>query len=295
MHLLSLKEVFVDAFYSSPHRTSYQYSKPHSQQQQQQQQQQQNQNQKQESNAGQIQSAKELFSRVPVLGASFVEVISFQSLTNILNLCFIAKLGESILDDSERAGWNGKFYGMVNGSSALLQFLILPLFLHRVSIRSVWRYIPILPLSCVIIQCFYNKGDPTLMIVATALFVVKTIDYTFRNVINEMIYVDLDFESRYLGKEIIGVFGNRLGKSGTSLLLLLLPYGFDTFGVREFTRLSVIATTVWSYSAFRLSNLVGIGSNSTLEKGSDDIISNSSKSIDNNTTKEKKAYGKKNK
>merc|ERR1712071_395557 len=34
-----------------------------------------------------------------------------------------------------------------------------------------------------------------------------------------MVYVSLDYESRFIGKEIIGMFGNRIGRSGISLAL----------------------------------------------------------------------------
>ena len=44
-------------------------------------------------------------------------------------------------------------------------------------------------------------------------------DYSLRNILAELVYVPLDFESRYVGKEIIAVFANRFGKSGMALIL----------------------------------------------------------------------------
>jgi hypothetical protein len=38
--------------------------------------------------------ASDLFTRVPALGALFWEVLSFQSLSSVLNLCFVTKLKE---------------------------------------------------------------------------------------------------------------------------------------------------------------------------------------------------------
>lgn len=51
---------------------------------------------------------KDLIQRVPTLKALFCEVLSFQSLSTILNVCFVTKLRLSILDDVARASYTGK-------------------------------------------------------------------------------------------------------------------------------------------------------------------------------------------
>ena len=70
-----------------------------------------------------------------------------------------------------------------------------------------------------------------------------------------MIYVELDFNSRYLGKEIVGAFGTKLGKSMISLLLSLLPYCFGE--IPEFTLIimAAVAAIQWFISAVTLSSL----------------------------------------
>ena len=52
--------------------------------------------------------SQDLFARVPTLRALFCEVLSFQSLSTILNVCFVTKLRATILDDMARAAWTGK-------------------------------------------------------------------------------------------------------------------------------------------------------------------------------------------
>jgi len=66
----------------------------------------------------------------------------------------------------------------------------------------------------------------------------------------------LDFESRYLGKEVIGVFGNRLGKSGISLTLSLITSTFGNLGLQGLSRLSTVLSVLWMYYAVRLSSVV---------------------------------------
>lgn len=207
-----------------------------------------------EKEKGNVREALDLFKRVPMLGAMFMEVISFQSLSTILNVCFVTRLKEAVTSDAERAAWTGQFYACVNGVSGALQFLILPLFMTLFDPAWVYRIMPLAPLLCTLWTAF--QDDPPLKLVAFSFFAAKVMDYTLRNVVNEMVYVPLDFESRYKGKEIIGVFGSRFGKSGMSLILSGMTYMFGSFGIQDLSRLTAVASTVWLASTYRLSNLV---------------------------------------
>mmetsp|Transcript_8182 Transcript_8182/g.11798 ORF Transcript_8182/g.11798 Transcript_8182/m.11798 type:complete len:554 (-) Transcript_8182:296-1957(-) len=209
---------------------------------------------KSKASQNQISKALDLFRRVPTLGALFCEVLSFQSLSTILNVCFVSKLKSTITNDTERAAWTGKFYSLVNGASAANQFVILPLFMKGIEPKYVWRVMPFIPLACSIFQVCQN--DPSLYLLAFSFFAAKTMDYSVRNVVNEMVYVPLDFESRYLGKEVIGVFGNRFGKSGMSLILSGLSYIFGNFGIQELSRLTTVASLSWMTCSVWLSNLI---------------------------------------
>lgn len=103
---------------------------------------------------------------------------------------------------------------------------------------------------------------------------------------SRQVYVPLDFESRYVvsnlsvcllrtqdtrirlelttklvllhlqGKEIIGVFANRLGKSGMSLFLSTLTYAFGDFGLYPLSLLSTVASTTWLATSWWLSDLL---------------------------------------
>ena len=64
-----------------------------------------------------------LFTRVPILGALFCEVILSQCLSSLLNFQFMVKVKETILDDEIRAGWTGSV------SIVYSQFLSLNTFL----------------------------------------------------------------------------------------------------------------------------------------------------------------------
>ena len=52
--------------------------------------------------------ATDLFERVPVLKALFIEILASQGVSTILNVAYVTKLSSVIPDDKERAGWSGK-------------------------------------------------------------------------------------------------------------------------------------------------------------------------------------------
>ena len=58
------------------------------------------------------------------------------------------------------------------------------------------------------------------------------------------------------GKEIIGVFGYRFGKSGMSLALSGLTSVFGNFGLKELSYLTTGASFLWLTTAWQLSNKV---------------------------------------
>jgi hypothetical protein len=54
-----------------------------------------------------IQTAFQLFSRVPVLASLCIEVLTCQCVSSIINFLFFLKLKEYIPDDQQRARWTG--------------------------------------------------------------------------------------------------------------------------------------------------------------------------------------------
>jgi len=80
--------------------------------------------------------------------------------------------------------------------------------------------------------------------------------FTFSSLVRHQVYVPLDYESRYVGKEVIGVFGYRFGKSGMSLALSALTYWFGNLGVQQLSQLTTLGALGWFVTAYRLSNVV---------------------------------------
>jgi ATP/ADP translocase len=199
--------------------------------------------------------AKDLFQRVPTLGFLFGEVLTFQALSVILNLAMITQLKVTMPMDADRAAWLGRFFSATNGLSGILQFIVIPSFMKRIEPSVIWKFMPLIPFACSIFQSFQGLS-PSLWILGLSFFATKTMDYSIRGVVSEMVYQPLDFDSRYLGKEIIGLLGSRFGKSGTSILLSGLTYIFPAFGIYHLSKLSVLASAGWLSSCWALSKLM---------------------------------------
>jgi ATP/ADP translocase len=73
------------------------------------------------------------------------------------------------------------------------------------------------------------------------------------------LYVTLDYESRFIGKEIINLFANRLGKSGTAICLFLITTQLeqDESKLEKFLTLgSNLVGVLWLCSSLSLTKLL---------------------------------------
>mmetsp|Transcript_2250 Transcript_2250/g.3325 ORF Transcript_2250/g.3325 Transcript_2250/m.3325 type:complete len:602 (+) Transcript_2250:91-1896(+) len=208
-----------------------------------------------------ITKARDVFTRVPTLWALFCEILACQGLSTVLNVLTVTKVSEVISDDTERAGWMGNFFATINVLSCVFQFGILPATSKYTEPSMLWKGMPMLMLA---MTCFVSvpklsggtNGDPSLNLIASAFLVMKTLEFSVRRMLDEMVYVPLDFESRFLGKEVIGVLGYRFGKSAASLALSALTSSFGTIGLRELSYFTTGAASVWLVAAWKLSALV---------------------------------------
>lgn len=75
----------------------------------------------------------------------------------------------------------------------------------------------------------------------------------FSNSSKQQIYVSMDYESRFLGKEIVGLVANRVGKSATAIGLAIITLGVDPGVFRCVTPfLLCIISCLWLFASYRL-------------------------------------------
>ena len=180
-----------------------------------------------------------------------------RSFVHMANLILIQSHSISFV----RCFYQNQFFATINVLSCVFQFGILPATSKYTEPSMLWKGMPLLMLA---MTCFVSvpklsggtNGDPSLTLIASAFLVMKTLEFSVRRMLDEMVYVPLDFESRFLGKEVIGVLGYRFGKSAASLALSALTSSFGTVGLRELSYFTTGAASVWLVAAWRLSALV---------------------------------------
>lgn len=111
-------------------------------------------------------------------------------------------------------------------------------------------------MACAALIYLRNASD--IYLVSGSFLLMKAMEYSIRGVTSEMVYVSLDYESRFLGKEIIGVFVNRVGKSATAMgLSALTSYLGSQFHLSYLSAALVVVATAWLLVCFRLTWLLG--------------------------------------
>jgi hypothetical protein len=204
-----------------------------------------------------FQQARVLFRRVPVLGALFLEVIFSQCLSSLVNFIYLYKLKSTITDDDMRAGWSGTYYAWINGVSCILQFLVIPLLLRHCEPHRLWLIMPIIMLFCTS-YAFVTFRSSGLFGASASFFAIKTMEYSLRGAANEMLYVSLDYESRYLGKKVISLIAGKFGKSvmAMGLSLLMVMYGDQDDTMWYLVATSTIFTFLWLFTSMSLHSLI---------------------------------------
>ena len=164
--------------------------------------------------------AMDLFRRVPVLKALLLEILTSQALSTLLNVCFVARVGTALPDDTARAAWLGRYYGGMNLLTLVLQGGILPLCFSRIEPKTVWRLLPLLPL----VSTAWQVHDPSLRWVSLSLLVMKVTEYSARKLLDGTYMVLLVL--LWMRGAPTGVYTSSFA-GVLSLLLLLLLYRND--------------------------------------------------------------------
>lgn len=184
-----------------------------------------------------------------------------KTLTYLLMIVLLSQLVAAVLDfkfqsllsiefagqpDQETA-FQGRFWGTLNSSVLLLQFVLIPLFMSLVSLRLVHILMPTIHLITITIAVI----EPTIWTVGIALFLFKAFDYSLFRAAKEVLYVPLGFDARYRAKEFIDIFGYRTGKGGSSVGIVAL----QNLGVMMsaiYLPIAFVATAIWFALIFPL-------------------------------------------
>ncbi|MCB1646862.1 MAG: hypothetical protein KDI36_15490 [Pseudomonadales bacterium] len=147
----------------------------------------------------------------------------------------------------EETAFQGWFFGTLNTSVLLLQFVITPLLMSFVALRWVHILMPLVHVCAI----SWAILDTSVLSVGLAFFLFKAFDYSLFRSAKEILYVPLSFDERYRAKELIDVFGYRTGKGATSVIIVAL----QNLGVvmsNYYLAAAFAATSLWLVLIFPL-------------------------------------------
>ncbi|MBL6688846.1 MAG: hypothetical protein ISP91_00480 [Pseudomonadales bacterium] len=163
--------------------------------------------------------ALSLFRENPVLVSLIAIVLSSQVIAAVLDFKFQELLSlEYTGRPDEETAFQGWFWGTLNTSVLVLQFILAPLLMSFIAIRWIHLMMPLIHLVAISLAIM----EPNVFTVGTAFFLFKAFDYSVFRAAKEVLYVPLGFDERYRAKEVIDVFGYRTGKGGSSVAIVLL-------------------------------------------------------------------------
>jgi AAA family ATP:ADP antiporter len=163
--------------------------------------------------------ALSLFRENPTLVSLIAIVLSSQVIAAVLDFKFQSLLSLEFAGNPDKeTAFQGSFWGTLNTSVLVLQFLITPLLLSFVALRWVHLMLPLIHLIAISAAII----EPSVFTVGLAFFLFKAFDYSIFRGAKELLYVPLGFDERYRAKEVIDVFGYRSGKGASSMVIVLL-------------------------------------------------------------------------
>lgn len=163
--------------------------------------------------------ALSLFRENPLLVSLIAIVLSTQVVAAVLDFKFQSLLSIEYAGATDKeTSFQGWFWGTLNTSVLILQFLIAPVLLSFVPLRWVHLMMPSIHMVAIGTAII----EPSVTTVGIAFFLFKAFDYSIFRAAKEVLYVPLGFDERYRAKEVIDVFGYRTGKGASSVAIVLL-------------------------------------------------------------------------
>lgn len=153
------------------------------------------------------------FFRNPVLLQIGGLVAVTQVASTLLDLQFHDAAADAIDDTDQRTALYGLLWSKINQLTFVLQFVVAPFILRRLSLRFIHLIIPLVHMLALL--TFVLR--PSLLTAAAAFLLFKSFDYSIFRAAKEVLYIPMSFDARYRCKAIIDMFGYRFSKSVSAL------------------------------------------------------------------------------
>ena len=191
-----------------------------------------------------------LFRQNPTLAYLLAIVMASQLVSAVLDYKFQSLLSVQFSADPDaETAFQGWFFGTLNTSVLVFQFVITPLALTFVGLRWIHILMPLVHLTAITAALV----EPSIFSVGLAFFLFKAFDYSIFRAAKELLYVPLSFDERYRAKEVIDVFGYRTGKGASSVVIVALQNA-GVLMTNYYLFVAFAATTLWLALIFPLTS-----------------------------------------
>ena len=162
-----------------------------------------------------VEGAK-LIKKSRILLFIFLIVIFMQACSTLLDFQFNQTLAEYIQDKDLRTQYLGRFFGLVNGSNVILQFIGSYFVLNFLGVKKTHLSIPLYLGMLTLGTIFF----PSFSILALTYGSIKALDYSIFGIVREILYIPLKVEEKFQGRAVIDVFVYRTSKALASLCII---------------------------------------------------------------------------
>jgi AAA family ATP:ADP antiporter len=147
----------------------------------------------------------------------------------IADLQFNMVFEKVVTTKDARTAYFGEFYSYINGLSLILQFVVLPFLLVKVSTRSLFLFVPLLYLTLVFGGLSFGVGS--LFVIGSVFVTMKGIDYSIFAAAKDVMFHPLQNLQKFGAKYITDMFVYRASKAA-------IAFGFAQFVNIEMNLLS---------------------------------------------------------
>ncbi len=185
--------------------------------------------------------ALSLFRTNPVLKYIFLVIVLTQVFSAVSELRFNGMLEHNFATTELQNQFENRFWSWVETTGLLLNFVISPILLSILSLRTLHFVFPTLHLLSVIALLVH----PSIETATLSFLMFKCTDYSIFRAAKEMLYIPFSFDARYRAKEVIDVFGYRAGKGAVSFVISSLQGILGTALTSAFSWIALVAAGAW--------------------------------------------------
>lgn len=171
-------------------------------------------------------------------------VMLTQFIINIADFNFNIAFEKAVTNSSERTGYLGSIYTLINLLTFMIQFFLMPFILPRISEKTLHLFIPI---SYLVLTLALMTSSGGLLIPLAGFYVyLKSSDYSLFSGGKELLYQSLNQEQKYGAKYLTDMLTYRASKALIAAVLIYLQSSYIL------NMMMIIFLVVWLILVIRL-------------------------------------------